>query len=1072
MGDARQIEAAIEALERQRNLLGRQVVDDAVAALRQQLGRLQLSELEAAAHRAERKVATVLFADISGFTALAERLDAEEVRSLVNGCFSLLARAIERHGGIVCKFVGDALMAVFGAPVAQENDAQQALRAALAMQQAMVEFNDSRGMSLTLHFGVNSGPLVCGGLGTDQRQQFDVIGDTVNVAARLEDIARAGEVVVGPRTWRLTQALFDFEALPPLSLQGKAAPVAAYRLIGPRSLPQPARGIAGLRSPLVGREAELQEITETVRRLARSSGGAALSVVADAGLGKSRLLEEARHATQDGARWLEARALAHRQGSTYALAADALDQLTGTSAATPTSQSLAVLREFLGDHLPGRAAELLPFLARFRDLPLDPAGEAVLRDLVPEALQQRMQAAFGEVVCAVASRTPLVLVWEDVHWADAASLELIRALFPLLGQRPLVLLVALRPHEGAAAAWQQAVAGAGRHRTLELAPLAAGPMSSLIDNLLREPQVTQAVRTLLQERSEGNPFFLEEILRGLIDAGVIGLSEGRFAQAQPLEKIEVPHTVQGVIAARIDRLHPEEKRTLQTAAVIGREFNRVLLDPLLEQEGAPPAIEAKLLALGERELIQRRPDGGYVFKHAITREVAYEGLLFERRRRLHGAAARLMETLFSDRLPELAPMLAQHYEAADCAREAGEFYLRAAERAEQLHANAAALQSCQGALRQWERLGDRVRLADAHERMGRVLTLAARIEDAVASYGRALECLDAHDAIARARLHRHTGNAFAVQRRVDEMLAAHDRAVHALGPREATNEAEWIDLQLDRMSACYFAGRTTDLVAILHEARDVIEARGSPEQRSRLASSLVMLDMRDHRYFDLPCQTLRHARNQVSALGDAGNRRLLGRAKTGLAMVHLWRDELDAAESELHAGLALAEAVGDADTKLMNLTYATVLARKRSAVDAVREQARQALELASGAGNLLYRMFALGAVAWVHLREQDRAAAVGPLEQALALDAKIAVNPFRGLVVGPALAVAVAEQAWEKAAQHAAHLLHPSQQRLPSEVQSALEEALGRAGGGDAESTRGAFDAALAAIRQRRLGYV
>src|SRR5512138_1394671 len=400
MTDRNQLEQSIRALEAQRAILGDAVVDASLAVLREKLAALNQSVVAQTEQAGERKLVTVMFADISGFTALSERSDPEHVRALVNACFSWLVPIIEKYGGTVEKFIGDEIMAMFGAPIAHENDAERALRASLEMMDALVEFNKKYSTSLGMHFGINTGIVVAGGLGSDGRQQYGVMGDTVNVAARLEDVSENGQIIIGPNTHRLTNPLFQFDMLPPVRVNGKAEPIPIYQLVGLKSAPESTRGILGLRSPMVGRDAELKMLIETVMSLP-SQKGSVLSIIAEAGLGKSRLVSEARLATSESALWVEGRALSYAEGISYWVVCSLLDHLVGVNQDATPAEISATLRDFVQHFLQDKTKDVYPYLARLRDMPMDSESEAILKDLLPQALQSRMHQAVIDLIRAI-----------------------------------------------------------------------------------------------------------------------------------------------------------------------------------------------------------------------------------------------------------------------------------------------------------------------------------------------------------------------------------------------------------------------------------------------------------------------------------------------------------------------------------------------------------------------------------------------------------------------------------------------------------------------------------------------
>ena len=583
----------------------------------------------------ERKLVTIVFADLSGFTALSERLDPEEVRGLVNDCFSALVPVIEGYGGTIDKFIGDEVMALFGAPAAHEDDAEAALRAALSMMAELQTFNTEHDTGFGMHIGVDTGVVVTGGLGAEGREQYSVMGDAVNLASRLEDASKTGQILVGPLTYRLISHLFEFCALAPLSLKGKAEPVPVYELLSAKSRGAETRG--GLVSPLVGRERELDVLRRRLQRLVGGAGGL-VAVSGEPGIGKSRLLAEARVAAESSVLWVEGRGQLHGENVSYAAAIQVLDGLIDVESGSPPPTVRSALTLLLRRLMPEAPweSEVYPYLARLHDLPLDLEAAVMLGELVPEALQERMWRAFTALVDAVCKTRPLVLVWEDLHWIDPSSLGLLEYLLSHVRDLPLLVLVSFRVDEGESAAWYQRLKAAVPDvaTLISLPPLSSEESAALARNLLRVDSLPEAAKHRILEAAEGNPFFLEELLRSLVESGLV-LFEGDRALARgDLEQLEVPHTVQAVVAARIDRLPPADKQVLQDASVIGRVFQRPVLAYLEENVRQRPIndLPPHLEELEHRELIRRREEPEYIFKHAVTHEVTYSSLLRARRR--------------------------------------------------------------------------------------------------------------------------------------------------------------------------------------------------------------------------------------------------------------------------------------------------------------------------------------------------------------------------------------------------------------------------------------------------------
>src|SRR5437868_5477566 len=785
------LSAAIASLESQRQILGDAVVDPAIKALREQLTQLKATS----SSTEERKLVTIVFTDVSGFTALSEKLDPEKVRELINACFDWLVPVVQKYDGTIDKFIGDEIMAVFGAPVAHEDDAERALRAALDMMDAIVAFNHANGTELGLHIGINTGLVVAGEIGGRDRRDYSVMGNAVNLAARLEDASPVGEIFVGPATYRQTQRLFDFEPVAPLKLKGKEAPVELRRLLRAKAVPKPMRGIEGLRAPLIGRDDELTEIHKAISDL-ECGRGSILAILGEAGLGKSRLIAETRALLPANVMWAEGRALSFTAGMSYWLARGIVLSLLNVKPEAAQSEVAAALQKSLDGQ-----SEIYPFLSRLLELPMGAATEERVKFLSSEALRSGILEALGGYVRRRARQAPLVLVWEDLHWCDPSSWEVLEMLVAVSNEVPLLLLCAARLEDNRLLEGLQRNDGRCVRHIIRLSPLTRDESGSLIQRLLKIENFPAGMRELILNRAEGNPFFVEELLRSLIDAGAIVLEGDRAAATREIEAVEIPETLQGVLAARIDRLPPDNKQTLQRASVIGRIFQGRVLAYIYEQR-AKHRLEASLGELQRREFIQSRDqqasetagleEGEYIFKHAITHDVAYDSMLFARRKELHQLAAEAIEALFPGRLDELSATLGYHYDRAE-AGERAIFHLgRAAERAKATFANAEAIGFYESAIRHITRAGEeRFRESGARlsEGLGDVLTLVGRHEEAREAFGRAQVLAGNADPLSRSRLHRKIGFSHSLQRHFAETAREFDLADQVLGePRDGRSE--------------------------------------------------------------------------------------------------------------------------------------------------------------------------------------------------------------------------------------------------------------------------------------------
>ncbi len=456
MNTSDQLAQAIAALEAQRSVLGDAATDAALDAVRKELSAVTRRVAEQAHERspilaAERKLVTVLFADISGFTALSEKLDPEVVRDLMNACFGKLVPIIAKYEGTVDKFIGDEIMALFGAPATHENDPERAVVAALEMMEAIREFNAARRLDLGMHFGINTGLVIAGSVGSDERLDYSVMGDTVNLASRLEDLSERGEILVGPDTYRLTEKLFAFEALPKIRVKGKAEPVQAYRVLGFKAAAErmelPVRGKVFAR--LIGRDKEFAEVYQRMQQL-RDGRGHVMAVLGEAGLGKSRLMAEIRdHVLRNGLsgsiQWLEGRTISFGQAISYRPFQEILWQFAGI---TPTRDAAeawrrlqAAVRQVVGDD----SDEVLPYLAGMVSLEVPETYSTRVQFLDAEAMRRQIFLASRRFFEACARKRPLALIFEDLHWVDESSALLIEHLMPLVRHLPLLIVWVSRP---------------------------------------------------------------------------------------------------------------------------------------------------------------------------------------------------------------------------------------------------------------------------------------------------------------------------------------------------------------------------------------------------------------------------------------------------------------------------------------------------------------------------------------------------------------------------------------------------------------------------------------------------
>lgn len=607
---------------------------------------------------AERKVVTVLFTDVAGSTQLADRLDVEDLREVMDVWFAAVREEIEAQGGTVEKYIGDAVMAVFGVPTAHEDDPARALRAALAIRARLDEVNAQFGLELNIRTGINTGEAVAtpnAGPGEPL-----VTGVAVNAAARLEQLAEPGQTIVAERTARATQG-FLLEDLGPQQLRGKEEAVRAFLLTGVDPQAQ-GRGLPGMHAPLVGRDRELELLLTLQERVVAERRPHLVTLYGDPGVGKSRLVHDLLGRLRElpvPPRIVVGRCLSYGEGITYWPFAEILKSLSGVTDDDSADDAVARIRSVVDDLLGDTAGELVTPALTFT-LGLETHSD-VFERLDPSGVRSELHRAWRTLLSALAERDPLVVVVDDIHWADDALLDLLEELAER-GQGPVLFVCPARPElTGPRPTW-----GGGKRSfsSVFLSPLSDDAAHELVAHLLRVDGLADGTRAQILARAEGNPFFLEEIVRRMIDVGQIVRRDDRWAVADEVAELDLPDSVQGVLAARIDLLQPRAKQTLQQASVVGRIFWRGAVAALV---GDDASVDPDLRQLEERELVASRVtstmagEEELAFRHILTRDVAYESLPRRNRPRAHARVAQWIEETTGDRQREYVALLAHHY---------------------------------------------------------------------------------------------------------------------------------------------------------------------------------------------------------------------------------------------------------------------------------------------------------------------------------------------------------------------------------------------------------------------------
>ena len=537
----------------------------------------------------ERRPITVLFADIAGSTTLAERMDPEDWTAIVSQAFTRMNATIERYGGTVARLMGDGVLAFFGAPVAHEDDPLRAVRCGLDMVRAVdelgAELSATEPIDLRIRVGINTGPVVVGTVGTQAASEYTAMGDAVNVAARMQSLARPGTVLVSAATHRFIASLTESVDVGQLAVKGKTNAVQAYEVTAVKAGTS-GRGLVGFHAPMIGRDAQKARLVELFA-VAKAGQGRVAAILGEPGIGKSRLLAEVREEIEraDGStRWIEGRCLSYGQTLPYHLVMDLVRSLISVNPSAGEAEVREALEATLRDLIGEGWEDPFAYLGHLLSLRLDPATQARVSMLELETVK-RYVSSLAQTIRALSSRDPLVLVFEDLHWADAASSDALAALTPLLTDLPVLTIMTSR-NDRDAPGWRL-VAGVrdlfGDALTeIKLEPLSGDDARTLVANLLEIESLPNATRDQILAKAEGNPFFVEEVIRMLIDRGAIQRKDDRWVASPDAAYVEIPDTLQGLLLERIDRLPQESRRTLRVASVIGRQFGLTILERLLE----------------------------------------------------------------------------------------------------------------------------------------------------------------------------------------------------------------------------------------------------------------------------------------------------------------------------------------------------------------------------------------------------------------------------------------------------------------------------------------------------------
>jgi class 3 adenylate cyclase/tetratricopeptide (TPR) repeat protein len=604
----------------------------------------------------ERKLVTVFFSDVAGFTDLSEQLDPEAVHQIMDGCFKILMEEIHKYEGTINQFTGDGVMALFGAPLAHEDHAQRACLAAVGVQKSLRRYAEKVNKAFQLDFkmriGINSGPVVVGAIGDDLRMDYTAVGDTTNLAARMESMARPGGILLSEKTYRLVNQYFNCKHLGTVPIKGKKDPQAIYEIAGisrvkSRLDASESRGL----TTLIGREEELESLLDRYQRVAAGKGQV-VGIVGEPGVGKSRFVFEMRHRIDDRIPWLESRCVQYGSNIPFFPIRELVRTYLGISDSAPEAE----ISERLDSGLTQLDKDLAPFLPAIRELLSQPIKDSEWERLDPKEKRMQMFEAIRNVFIRLGQERPMVMVLDDLQWIDKTSEEFISYFVEWIAHAHILVLLVYR-HE-----FSHAWGSKSFYSQISIDQLSQDESRQLLGLILADGRVAPELEDLILDRTSGNPLFIEELTHTLLENSAIIKKDNQYQIGRQLSQVDVPDTIQGIIAGRMDRLEDGIKRTMQMAAVIGRNFIYRILEVIT---GLTDQLKSDLLILQGLEFIYEKnlfPELEYIFKNAVTRDVAYNSLLLNRREEIHADIASAFEEGYNSRLEEFYEVIAYHYQ--------------------------------------------------------------------------------------------------------------------------------------------------------------------------------------------------------------------------------------------------------------------------------------------------------------------------------------------------------------------------------------------------------------------------
>ncbi len=935
----------------------------------------------------ERRHAVVLFADVKGYTALSAEIDPEELHRVMQGVYNLMGQSVSTHGGTVAKYIGDSVMALFGVPEAHENDEARAVRCALDLQRRMAKYPEVRGRQLALTIGISSGLVVAGDLGDAEKFDFDALGDAVNIASRLQGKAEAGQVVVSERVYRRTQPQFAWEMLGKFALRNVPYPVEAYRAISERDPAEVAEFAGAGLARLCGRDTEMTTIDELLKVVA-GGAGRVLGITGDAGVGKSRLVYELRTRAEDlGARVLTGRTLPYGLNMPLLPLKEVLRRFAGLKTDEKPEDAQSRIRRafspcwsapeireirvttvgwFLGYPFPGAVVEMLEGKAKQNLL------EATLNEFFLALTDEEMgfdAPHRGNSIreeYTTRRHTPLVLVLEDMHWTDQATKDWIVQFARLIEKMPILVTLAYR--HGFEYNWSSEPLVT--FSEIVLKPIAGSAVGEMVSSILLVDSAPPELVRFVVEKSQGNPFFAEEIVRHLLEEKIVScemnLADGttKVNVASPLESVEIPTSVQGLILSRIDRLEESTRRTSQEASVVGHSFLEKVLSKI---STAKEECKKHLDDLAAFEVVYEKsklPEIEYMFRHILVRDAVYETLLKYERRKLHKAVADAIESLFPERMENFYSLLAHHLNLAGDTQRAAHYLWREGKRLQE----SGDLKSAHATLSDAYELSE-----ENHEdRPEIVLDLAAVSVDA----DTAQAAYDILQKMPENISSRQAARRYIVEGKILDFLGryveAEERLESGRAAAEKLGETELACRALSGVGGTQWKrGNLDEAQARLQASLDMALRHGDKRNEAAGLNNVGLVKW-NRGHLDAALEYMEKSLEAYREIGDKHGQSI---ALGNIGLVYRSKGQQEQAAEYFEKGLELCDAIGDRQGTALLLSNLGLVSHDRSDLEGALEYFQRGLEFSRALGEKSGEARALGNIGWIYgkLGDLDRA---------------------------------------------------------------------------------------------------